>query len=136
MKNKEKTCRDCLETKNIDYFVTNMVFKDNKDTLCKPCNRKRVKADRLKTKRNHNGPNSKKLQSSTIYREIIIDFLVRRDGFICGICNKTLEGAKIHFDHMMPQALGGLHVMENIQLTHMECNLKNSMEIRQASAGY
>ena len=130
---KLKECRDCKEIKSLDYFVNNHVFKDGKDTLCNPCNRKRVHADRKKTKRPHN---KNRKQSSIIYREIIIDFLVKRDGFNCMLCGQTLENRIIHIDHIDPVALGGAHIMENVRLAHSTCNEEDALDIRTRSCGY
>lgn len=41
---------------------------------------------------------------------------------ICGICTTLIEG-KFHIDHIKPLSKGGLHAVENLQLTHPKCNL-------------
>ncbi len=134
MINKTRCCRDCKEIKAQEYFVKNKKFSNGYDTLCLHCNRTRVKTNRQVTKRRHGSV--LKPQSSTIYRTIIINEIISRDGKICQICNKTWDGFKIHLDHIMPQALGGQHTLDNIRVTHVECNLKNAGEIRLAALGY
>ena len=47
-----KTCRDCKKPLSLELFIKNKVFKDNFDTLCIFCNRKRVHAWRKLGKRN------------------------------------------------------------------------------------
>ena len=38
-----KVCRDCAYTKSESEFIKNHTFKDGIDTLCRACNRKKVK---------------------------------------------------------------------------------------------
>lgn len=46
-----KICRDCKEEKLENEFIKNHQFKDGIDTLCKECNRKRVRQWRVLGKR-------------------------------------------------------------------------------------
>ena len=95
-------------------------------------NRKHSKDWRNKNKK----PHGKRKNISAGWRDIIVDFLIKRDGLICGICKDSLEGSKFHIDHIQPVALGGLDTMENVQLTHPKCNIGQAMKIRQQSHGY
>lgn len=79
---------------------------------------------------------STRKNNSASYRSIIIDFLVKRDGLICGICKESLEASKVHIDHIIPVALGGLDIMDNVQLAHPECNMAEALSIRKQSHGY
>ena len=80
--------------------------------------------------------NKKRRNNTTYLREIILDFLIKRDGLICGFCKGSLENSKIHLDHIQPVALGGPNTMENIRLAHPACNLKDSHAIRKQALGY
>ena len=106
-------------------MVHNKAFKDGIDTICLDCSRQKVKEWRKHNKR----PVSNRKQSSTSYRSIIIDFLIKRDGFICGFCKESLEGQPIHINHITPVALGGLDIMENINLAHESCNVKDAQRV-------
>ena len=46
--------------------------------------------------------------------------LLRAEG-LCQICFSGL-GAAIEYDHIVPLARGGLHIDNNLQATHRECN--------------
>ena len=47
---------------------------------------------------------------------------------ICGICKLIIED-KYHLDHKTPLARGGLHVVENLQLTHPSCNMRKGQKL-------
>lgn len=42
---------------------------------------------------------------------------------LCQICFEPF-GADVHFDHIIPLALGGPHTEDNLQATHPRCNQK------------
>lgn len=106
--------------------------KYNSTEKGKAYNRKHIKEWRKKTKKPH-GERPQRLRE---YREVIVDFLIKRDGYICGFCKKSLDDSKVHIDHIIPIALGGPNTMENIRLAHAECNLAASLAIRKESSGY
>lgn len=94
-------------------------------------NRKHIKEWRKRTKTPHSNRNITKG-----YRNIIIDYLIKRDGLICGICKQSLENSKIHINHIIPVALGGQDIMDNVNLAHEKCNISQSNDIRKQSQGY
>lgn len=114
-------------------MVSNKAFKDGKDTICLDCSRARVKAWR---KQNPHVPHGKRKSISSGYRDIIISALIERDGFVCGMCGESLENSKIHIDHIIPVALGGVDTLANVRLTHAHCNMSTALEIRRQSQGY
>jgi 5-methylcytosine-specific restriction endonuclease McrA len=127
-----KLCRICQQSKEIEDFVKSKKFKSGYDTICLSCSRNKVKEYRKKNKK----PHSKRKSISGGYRDIIVDFLIKRDGLICGMCRESLEGSEFHIDHIIPVALGGKDIMENVRLTHPKCNLSQSNLIRKQSHGY
>ena len=68
--------------------------------------------------------------STQVYRQVILDFLIKRDGLVCGLCKKSLEASPIHFDHIVPVCQGGPNTMENLQLSHATCNLSYGPKLR------
>lgn len=84
----------------------------------------------------HKKPHSNRPQRISEYRQVIVSFLIARDGLVCGFCGETLEDSKIHIDHIIPVALGGLNVMSNLRLAHPTCNLKEAHKIRKITSGY
>lgn len=127
-----KVCRSCKKEKSLEFFVNSKAFKSGKDTICLECSRQKVKFYRKKNKT----PHSKRKSISSSYRDIIIDFLLKRDGLVCGLCKESLENSAFHIDHRIPVALGGPDTMENIQLTHPKCNLEQAILIRKQKHGY
>ena len=129
-----RLCRDCKQSKPSTDFVRNHVFKDGIDTLCLECNRRRVKSWRKGKKDGRSKVRTRYI--STEYREVIIDALVKRDGFTCGRCGKSLEGSKIELDHIIAVCLGGPNTLENLQLAHPACNRRAGIETRRLKYGY
>lgn len=74
--------------------------------------------------------------TSMEYRAAIIDFLIKRDGYICGFCKGSLETDKIQVDHIIPWALGRPATLENFRLAHAKCNLDQALLIRKQKHGY
>ena len=126
-----KVCRICKAKKVLFEFVKSKKFKNGYDTICLQCSRVKVKNWRRINKRKQN-----RKHTTESYRSIILDALIKRDGFKCGICKQSLENSKIHFDHIIPVALGGLDILENIQLTHPKCNMDQANGIRKLALGY
>ena len=127
-----RSCRKCQQNLFLKDFVKSKKFKSGYDTICLSCSRNKVKEYR-KTKKQ---PRGKRYSAAVTYRSIIVDALIKRDGLICGICNKILEGSTFHIDHIIPVALGGPDTLENVQLTHPACNMKQALHIRKQSHGY
>lgn len=59
-----------------------------------------------------------------------VDFaaVLRRAEGRCGICREPL-GDAVHYDHIMPLAIGGAHREENLQATHPRCNLAKGKKV-------
>ena len=47
-----------------------------------------------------------------------------RQNGLCGICVRSLGSEDLHIDHIIPRALGGTNVLNNLQVTHSECNIR------------
>ena len=56
--------------------------------------------------------------------------VLRRDNYICQLCNKPIPDDKINFDHIIPWSKGGSSDENNIRILCEECNKKrgNSFE--------
>lgn len=52
------------------------------------------------------------------------DRLLRVQDHRCAICRGPLGFYESHIDHIIPVALGGSDDWNNLQLTHMTCNLR------------
>ena len=70
-------------------------------------------------------------QSKAYQRSLMTDSLrydiMKRDGFRCVLCGRTAkEGVKLHVDHIIPVAKGGLTVPDNLRTLCDQCNLGKS----------
>jgi hypothetical protein len=70
------------------------------------------------------------------YEKIDRSLVFERDNWICQLCfepvNETLEWPHKEsksLDHIIPLVLNGPHMYSNVQLTHLNCNLKKWMNI-------
>ena len=58
-----------------------------------------------------------------------------RDGWVCGICGDSVDKSlkwpdpmSPSLDHIQPLSKGGHHVLSNVQLAHLECNVRKGDE--------
>lgn len=63
--------------------------------------------------------------------DINVAEIFERDGWTCGICGKKVNPRlkrphprSASLDHIEPLSLGGHHVKANVQLAHLDCNVK------------
>ena len=77
--------------------------------------------------------------------DISHEFVYERDGWVCGICNEPVDKKLVwpdprskSLDHVKPLSKGGHHVLSNVQLAHLECNVRKgdefSLEVDEMSA--
>ena len=53
------------------------------------------------------------------------DQLITKFGAKCGICGIDFNNMKeITIDHIVPESISGMDVLENLQLAHLSCNGK------------
>lgn len=55
---------------------------------------------------------------------IVRNAVIRRDGYVCGICSEPVEPNDVHLDHIIPYSRGGPTTVENLRVTHSACNLR------------
>lgn len=67
-------------------------------------------------------------RSARIEKRISYAAVRARCNDICGICNLPVEG-KIHYDHIIPLAAGGVHATDNLQIAHPRCNMRKKDRI-------
>lgn len=66
-----------------------------------------------------------------VYRDVF-----DRDGWSCGICSEPVDPAtdwpdplSASLDHILPLSKGGPHTMANVQLAHLDCNLRKGVTV-------
>jgi 5-methylcytosine-specific restriction endonuclease McrA len=58
-----------------------------------------------------------------MYREMVINLLIQRDGPNCGICGKPVDFKDATIDHILELYKDGDHNAKNLRLAHKSCNL-------------
>ena len=53
-----------------------------------------------------------------------------RDGGACGICGDPADPAEWNLDHIVPVALGGPTVQDNLRVSHPRCNRRRPIPTR------
>jgi len=69
------------------------------------------------------------IKLSNTVGDVCYESILSRDGYICHICNKTVDPNDIHFDHVVPLSRGGSHSMENIKVSHSTCNISKGVKL-------
>lgn len=61
-----------------------------------------------------------------------------RDGWVCGLCAEPVDRNSAwpdpmspSLDHVLPLSKGGHHVLENVQLAHLSCNVRKGARIQE-----
>jgi 5-methylcytosine-specific restriction endonuclease McrA len=60
---------------------------------------------------------------------VIREAVIRRDGYVCGICGGDVEPTDIHLDHVIPYSHGGPTTVENLRVTHSRCNIRRGNRV-------
>lgn len=56
-------------------------------------------------------------------------FVITRDGYVCGLCGGDVEPTDVHIDHIVPYSKGGRHVAGNLQVAHSRCNMRKGARV-------
>lgn len=87
---------------------------------------KQMEAIERQYKKNVDFQASKAYQRSLMTDSLRYD-IMKRDNFRCVLCGRTAkEGVKLHVDHILPVAKGGLTVPDNLRTLCDQCNLGKS----------
>ena len=59
------------------------------------------------------------------YRQIVVDYLLMKQGKSCGICGRYFSPiSPPEIDHIAPRSLGGTDELSNLQAVHHICNVR------------
>ena len=87
---------------------------------------KQMEAIAKQYQKNQEFQTSKAYQRSLMTDSLRYD-IMKRDNFRCVLCGRTAkEGVKLHVDHIVPVAKGGLTVPDNLRTLCDQCNLGKS----------
>jgi len=57
------------------------------------------------------------------------EYVIQRDGNVCGLCGGDVAPEDIHIDHIWPRSLGGSNHPDNLQVAHSSCNMSKGNRI-------
>ena len=67
------------------------------------------------------------------YKAIILDYLLRKQSNVCGICGSIFTSiSPPTLDHVVPRSLNGIDRLENLQAVHNICNMRKGNKILEA----
>ena len=76
------------------------------------------------------------LKAGTAAESINHREVYERDGWMCGLCAEPVDGSlawpdprSASLDHVTPLSLGGAHVLANVQLAHLGCNVEKGARV-------
>lgn len=55
--------------------------------------------------------------------------VIKRDGYVCGLCGGGVDPEDVHIDHITPWSRGGKHEVNNLQVAHSLCNLRKGNRV-------
>lgn len=95
----------------------------------------RYKNDPWSDRRRANHHKRRALKMKLPADDILPVDVYERDGWICGICGDSVDKSlkwpdpmSPSLDHIQPLSKGGHHVLSNVQLAHLECNVRKGDE--------
>lgn len=121
-----KPCKFCGKAFEVDYYAARRLY------CSKSCSERAAEkspAGRAQARR-ANQARRARMRGARVER---VDFreVCERDGWKCGLCgqavNKSLRyphKKSASLDHILALAMGGAHSMSNVQLAHLDCNIK------------
>lgn len=127
-----KRCVGCNKDKDQSHFYKSTSSEDGLNRYCKSC---------CKVNRSLESVRKRDKRSKISYRQryrtkavglecddsIDLAGVFKRDRGICGICRRWVQPRYASMDHIKPIIRGGTHTWENIQLTHIKCNLRKGI---------
>lgn len=127
----KKICVGCKHPKPLDeyYNSTNKNHVGGKNPYCKHC----CKVNRaLEAVRKRDAKSKISIRQRYRAQQLGILFdqnitlveVFRRDRGICCLCDRWVQPSKASMDHKEPISWGGTHTWDNVQLTHIKCNLQ------------
>ncbi len=127
---KDKKCVGCGNTKlKVEEFYEDRKSKDGFNRYCKHCCkvnramegiRKRDKKSKISFRQRHRA----KTLGVECDDSITLVGLFRQAHGMCALCKTWVPPRKASIDHRYPLSKGGTHTWDNVQLTHLICNLK------------
>lgn len=124
-----KVCVGCKDSVVVELFYASTQTEDGLNRYCIQCCkvnrgmeavRKRDKKSKISVRQ------EQRAKGLNIHYEtgIKLVHIFKRDRGICGLCKEWVAPRYASIDHVKPLSKGGEHTMNNVQLTHLKCNLR------------
>ncbi len=124
----DKQCVGCGDIKARAQYYKCSTTEDGLNRYCKHCCkvnraleavRKRDKKSKISFRQRHRA-NDLGVECDDSIKLVEV---FRRARGMCGLCKKWVAPGKASMDHIKPLSKHGTHTWDNVQLTHLKCNL-------------
>ena len=125
----EKKCVGCGNYRDRTEFYASSTTDDSLNRYCKQCCkvnrtleavRKRDKKSKLSVRQQQRAKNL----GVKWHSDITLAGVYKKHHGICALCHKFVPAKTASMDHNLAFKNGGEHTHENVQLSHLLCNLK------------
>ncbi len=124
-----KQCVGCGDYKERGEFYVSQLEADGRNRYCKACCkvnralenvRKRDRKSKISFRQRHRANQLQVECDDTI----TLVKVFKRDAGMCALCTRWVQPRHASMDHKYPLGKGGTHTWDNIQLSHLKCNLR------------
>lgn len=63
------------------------------------------------------------------WERVDLRIVYERNAGVCGICRTAVSFEEFSVDHIYPLSRGGGHVLSNLQIAHLECNVRKGAKV-------
>lgn len=129
-----KQCVGCGNYRKNSEFYASTSSEDGLNRYCKSCCkvnralesvRKRDRKSKISFRQRHRAT----LLQVDCDITITLVKVFKRDAGHCALCKKWVQPRHASMDHAFPLGKGGTHTWDNIQLSHLICNLRKGDRI-------
>lgn len=124
-----KTCTGCKNTRPKREFYKSNSTEDGLNRYCIQCCkvnraleavRKRDKKSKISVRQQQRAKNL----GVRWHSDLKLVGVFKKYMGMCGICNLWVKPKEASMDHILALTNGGEHTHENVQLSHLKCNLR------------
>lgn len=125
-----KKCSGCKERKPIDEFYKDSNTQDGRNRYCKPCCKVNRALETLKKRpsaRKHWSHSNRAKKYGVPWQDgITLVKVYKKDRGHCALCGQWVPAREASLDHKIPISHPNTpgHVWDNVQLTHLKCNMQ------------
>jgi len=129
-----KQCVGCGNYRKNSEFYRSLLNDDGLNRYCKSCCkvnralesvRKRDRKSKISFRQRHRAAT---LQVQFDAGITLVKVFKRAYG-ICALCSKWVQPKHASMDHAYPLSKGGTHTWDNVQLSHLKCNLRKGARV-------